>query len=304
MHLFSILLSIISLAVPTLPIIEHEPYISNSKIRADRVFSITEDVNVPEKIDSASLGPRLSAGSALVVDAESGAVLFEKDGNISWPMASIVKLMTALVFLEADIVLEERVEMTEEDEREGGEDFIRPGESSSLRDYLTASLLGSANNATIVLSRSIGISTQEFVNRMNQRAKELGMRDTKFVEPSGLDPENTSTSYDMVRLLNAIRDNEIIADITGTHQSFIRIYPSGFSRRVLTTNHLLGSIVFVEYGKTGYLDESLHNLATLVSTNNGNELYIVTLGSETNEDRVQDAKNLAVWAERVYRWNL
>jgi serine-type D-Ala-D-Ala endopeptidase (penicillin-binding protein 7) len=302
MHLFSILISFISVTVSGLPVVENNGYISNNTIRADRAIEVEAKFSPPTKQDVKSLGPSISAKSAVVVDAESGAILYTKESNIVWPMASIVKLMSALVFLEADVVLEERVKMEAQDMREGGERIINVNETATLRDYLTASLLGSANNATIVLSRSAGMSIQEFVDRMNNKAKELGMDNTNFVEPSGLDPENVSTSVDIVKLLAHANKSKVIKEIIGTHIGSVQVFPSGIRRTVLGTNHLMGSIVYVVFGKTGYLDESLYNLATTVSTKNNHELYIVTFGSTTNTNRVQDAKNLAVWAEKVYKW--
>ncbi len=281
--------------------VSEESYFSNNSVRSDTVFY--SSFSSPRKIDISSIGPQLSAPSAIVVDKQSGAVLFSKDEFAEHSMASIVKLMTALVFLESEPNLEDRVVMLEEDDREGGEDFLRPEESAELFDVLVASLLGSANNATIVLSRNAGgMSQEEFVERMNEKAREIGMEDTVFVEPSGLSVENKSTARDIVKLLNEVSKNEIITEITGKHRDSIIVYPSGERRYVSTTNHLMGSIVFVEFGKTGYLDESLYNLATAVTIKNKYMLYIVTLGSETNKARVQDAKNLAVWAERTYEW--
>jgi serine-type D-Ala-D-Ala endopeptidase (penicillin-binding protein 7) len=300
--LITILALFTSVRIASLPIVEHELYLSNSGIRADRVLTQASAAKAPEKINAQSLGPRISATSAIVVDANSGAVLYEKHANQSWPMASIVKLVSALVFLEADPVLDQRIEMLEEDDRAGGDDFIRPGEAATLADYLEASLLASANNATIVLARSTGLTEAAFVERMNQKVQSLGMHDTRFTEPSGLSPKNVSTAQDTAKLLGEVSKHELITEITGTHQGFIRVYPAAINRRALTTNHLMGSIVFVEFGKTGYLDESLYNLAAAVSTREGNTLYIVTLGSESNEDRVQDAKNLTIWSEQTYQW--
>ena len=290
------------IVLPTFPIADYSVYISDHDIRAERVVFEPEFVQPPIKQDIKSLGPQLSAQSALVVDASSGAVLFEKNGFKIHPMASIVKLMAAIIFIESNPDLNTRVKMEEEDNREGGDHYIKPGESASLLSYLRASLLGSANNATIVLSRSIDLSDKEFVDAMNRKAKDLGMSNTVFVESTGLNPKNISTSRDIVLLLKEVGKNDKIKEILGIHRSTIRVYPRGFIRQVITTNHLIGTIVPVEYGKTGYLDESLYNLAVSVSTLKGKELYVVVLGSETNEDRVQDAKNLAVWSERVYEW--
>jgi|TARA_B100001971_G_C18179050_1_gene531654 D-alanyl-D-alanine carboxypeptidase len=300
--ILSLLLISLSVALPTFPIVEHSAYISDHDIRAERVVPQSEVAHPPVKEDVKSLGPRLSAQSAIVVDSESSAVLFEKWAHKVHPMASIVKIMTALVFLEQNPDLTLRIEMTEEDNREGGDDFIKPGESATLLSFLRASLLGSANNATIVLSRSTELSQVEFVSAMNTRANELGMRDTIFIEPTGLDPKNTSTARDIVRLLSESGKNERIKEILGTNRSTIRVYPRGLIRQIVTTNHLMGTIIPVEYGKTGYLDESLYNLGTVVSTSQGNELFVVVLGSQTNEERIQDAKNLTVWAERTYKW--
>jgi len=300
--IFTLLFAIISLNISSLPLVEYDSYLSNDFVRADRLISSEAESKAPIKKDIKSLGPQLSAQKAIVVDKKSGAVLFAKEEKEKHSMASITKLITVLVFLETEPNLDQRFEMIKEDDREGAEKLIQPGESAKLHDYLISSLLGSANNATIALTRSTGISTEEFVKKMNQKAKELKMYDTFFVEPSGLDPKNKSTALDMVKLLNAVESNDIIHEITGMYSSNIVVYPSGIRRNVLTTNHLMGSIVFVEFGKTGYLDESLYNLATTVSTSNGNELYIVILGSQTNEERVQDAKNLSIWAQRVYSW--
>jgi len=300
--LLTILLLTFSARLTSLPIAQNPVYLSHSGPRAERVIPVEKMVTPPVKEDILSLGPRLSAESAIVVDKESGAVLFEKNSRQRHAIASITKLMTALVFFESNPDLEARVKMTEDENREGGDEFIKPGEEASLRDYLVASLLGSANNATIVLSRSANMDAEAFINRMNQKARELGMYDTWFEEPTGLSPNDTSTARDITRLLNEAAKNDAIKSITGTNISTVRVYPRGIRRTVLTTNHLLGTIVFVEFGKTGYLDESLYNLAVSVATRPGHELYIVTFGSKSNEERVQDAKSLAVWAEKTYSW--
>jgi len=303
MSFLSVLFALASLLSPSFPFSDAGgAYVSNERVRADRVRTSDEASRAPVKTDIVSLGPRITAGSAIVVDAASGAVLYEKNSSAQWPMASIVKLMTALVFLESDPNFGERLTMISEDDREGGNEFIRPGQSATTRDFLVASLLGSANNATITLARSARQDLGAFVGRMNARSQELGMRHTVFTEPSGLEPENTSTAQDLVALLAETGKRPAITDIIGTHRDTIHVFPQGAPKTILTTNHLLGTIVLVVYGKTGHLDESGFNLATAVGTRDGHTLYIVTLGSETNEDRVQDAKSLAVWAQNTYQW--
>ncbi len=300
--LFIIFFSALSFSIASLPATTVGPYVSSFSVRSDRLFENKSSNAAPVKTNVKSLGPRISAQKAIVVDVESGAVLFSKNEDSPHAMASIAKLMSALVFLESNPDLEYVVDMSEEDEREGGEGFIRSGESAKLKDYLSASLIGSANNATIVLSRSSDVTQSEFIDLMNKKAIQIGMRNTKFVDPSGLLSENKSTAYDIVKLLEEVSKNSIIIDIIGSPGRFITVYPSKTRRYVSTTNHLMGSIIFVNFGKTGYLDESLYNLAASVKFKEGAELYIVVLGSSTNEDRVQDAKNLAVWATETYSW--
>ncbi|MDP3995023.1 MAG: serine hydrolase [bacterium] len=303
MQFLSVVAAIASMLIPSMPFAEHMPYLSGSGLRADRVVVVGEDIAAaPVKIDIASLGPVLTSQSALVVDAASGAVLYEKNAHAPWTLASIVKLATAMVFLESAPNMEERLTMQEEDDAEGGDSFIRPGQSATARDFLKASLLGSANNATITLSRSARGSVAQAVRDMNAKARSLGMHDTIFVDPTGLSPENKSTAFDIVKLLAETGRHKEITDIIGTHRGTIRVFPGGVSKPVLTTNHLMGSIVFVEYGKTGHLEEAGYNLAVAVAIRGGHTLYIITLGSETNEDRVRDSKSLAIWAQNTYEW--
>ncbi len=300
--ILSLILATVQFVAPSLPVVTYTSYVSHDAIRAERLFAPEGNAVPPTKVRVQSLGPVVQSQGAIVVDAKSGALLYEKESSTQHVLASITKLMTMLVFLESEPDLTQRVTMEEEDDREGGDDFIRPGESATLEHFLRASLLASANNATIVLSNHAGLSPEAFVERMNAKAQELGMHDTHFVEPTGLDPQNISTPRDIVRLLNAVRSEERITDIAGLSQSSIRVFPSGITRRVFSTNHLLGSIIYVDYGKTGYLDESLYNVATAVYTATGHQLFIVVFGAPTDEDRVQDAKNLAYWAGQTYSW--
>lgn len=277
-------------------------YLSAASARADRLIVGREAAAPPQKIDVLSLGPRLSAQSALAVDRVSGAVLFDKDSRAVRPLASLTKLASALVFLESNPDLSVRVAMSPDDDREGGEKFIRPGESAALGDYLKAALLGSANNATIVLSRSIGVSSAEFVDLMNKKAGALGMRHTKFADPTGLSADNVASAHDVILLLEAASRNDLIKKITSSPQNFITVYPATEIRKVKNTNRLVGSFIKIILSKTGYLDEALYNLAAVVKLKNGEEVDIVVLGSESNEARFQHLKNLAVWAQETYTW--
>ena len=136
----------------------------------------------------------------------------------------------------------------------------------------------------------------------SSRARELGMNDTHFAEPTGLSPKNTSTALDAAKLLTYAAGNELLASVTGQGIDSIIVYPRGVTRRIVSTNQLIGSIVKVLAGKTGYLEESLYNLANVIKLKNGHEIVVVTLGSLSSESRFQDNKILSIWAEKTWQW--
>lgn len=300
--LATLLLMVLSWRQPAWPLFDHPVYVSAKEPRAELALSPVANAAPPKKKDRLSLGPRLSAQSALLVDKLSGAVLYDLNSRAVRPLASLTKLMTALIFLEAKPDLSQMVAMKPADDREGGQTFIRPGESADLESYLRASLIGSANNATMVLSRSTGQSSAEFVQAMNNKARALGMRETNFVDPTGLAVGNQSRARDLLWLLRAAGDEDLIKKLTTTSQDSLTVYPSAAQREIKNTDHLLGSIVRIVLGKTGYLDEAQYNLAAVIKLGNGREVYAVVLGAASSDERFQDMKNLAVWAAGTYEW--
>ena len=291
----------VSVAAPFLPFSEGGFYLSNNKLRSD-IIGVERNSDFPVKSDILSLGPKITAKSALVMDKETGKILFSLNESKVYSLASLTKLMTAFVFLESSPNLDDLVQMRFDDDRQGARLHIRPGERASFLSYLKASLIGSANNATIVLSRSIGVTGEEFIKLMNIKAVELGMLNTVFFEPSGLDPNNKGSARDMAILLSVVQENSIIRDITSNFRDIITVYPGQVQRLIISTNQLTNSIVDVALGKTGYLDESLYNLANIIKLKNNKEIIVITLGSATNEDRFQDNKMLAIWAQNSYKW--
>lgn len=296
---FILLLAVVNLGVPDWPVLEQPLYLSAHGPMATRL--VASEKLAPIKKDALSLGPRLSAQSAIVVDADSGAILFDKNSTAIRPLASLSKLMAALVFLEAKPNLSQVVAMASDDDREGGRAYIKPNESATLENYLKASLLGSANNATIVLSRSAGVTSDEFIKKMNQKAQALGMKATVFKDPTGLDTGNASSGRDIAKLLRAASTNETLRRLTATHKEVISL-SDGTTRPILNTDGLLGSIVNIVLGKTGYLDEALYNFSAVAKLKNSHEVYIVVLGAASSAERFQDAKNLAIWTQGTYEW--
>ena len=183
-------------------------------------------------------GPQVSAGSAVVLSAETGAVLFEKDAHERRAMASTTKIMTALLALEeAERTGDPAVDITQEMVMvEGSSMGLQAGNRLRLSALAEGMLLASGNDAANAAALFLAGSQEEFAGLMNRRAGELGLADTSFVTPSGLDDEgNFSTAYDMALLARAALQNERFAEICGSFTRQVEfLEPPG---RVSFTNH-------------------------------------------------------------------
>ena len=229
------------------------------------------------------------ARCAVVIDPVSGAILYSKNADRSAPIASITKLMTAIVFLEQKPDLLRDVEVTREEIYQGGHTQLRNHEIVPLGDLLHMSLMCSDNVATRVLARESGLAYGEFIARMNAKATEMALKDTHFEDPTGLDENNVSTASDVARLLQAAAGNPLIHSITTTAS-----YAFSTERRehqINNTNRLLKSRYQILGGKTGYISESGYCFATWLRAD-GRDLIAVVLGAPTNATRFADVVRL------------
>ncbi|MEK7516054.1 MAG: serine hydrolase [Patescibacteria group bacterium] len=244
-----------------------------------------------------SLGVELTAVSAIAVDAETGEVLFQKNPDMVWPTASLTKLMTALQLRSRGIPGGEQLKLESSDEGEGGIPYFIPGEEVSEQELFQAMLVGSANSAATVLARSSG-SLEAFVAAMNERARTLGLSATRFVDPTGLNPENVSTARNLALLARSAFADDVVREAASAPE--VTVHPAGGSpRKIRSTNALLSGFLNtppyrIIAGKTGHLDESRYNLA-LELERDGRRAIIVLFGSETAERRFQEAKAVAAW---------
>lgn len=262
-------------------------------------------VRPPTKIDLDSYGVVTSARSAIVIDSESGAVLFEKHPDDVRAIGSITKLMSALVFLETSPDLASTVTLVTDDYVGGGRVYLRFDDEVMLRDVLRASLIGSDNTATTALARLAGMTQEDFVARMNAKALELGMQSTSYADPSGVDAGNVSTARDLAKLLGAAQANGIMADIMSRATAVVT-QGSGYSVTVESTNELLGGMLDsgaydIKAGKTGFIPQAGYCFATTVARGDA-AVRIVVLGAASKSDRFSDAKGLAAWAFKTYSW--
>jgi D-alanyl-D-alanine endopeptidase (penicillin-binding protein 7) len=230
------------------------------------------------------------ARSAIVLDPATGEVLFAKDAARSAPIASLTKMMTDLVFLEQRPDLLKNVEVTRAEITGGGHTQLRNSEQVMLGDLLHMSLMCSDNVATRVLVRESGLSLPDFIARMNQKASELGLTNTSFVEVTGLDERNVSSATDVARLLHAAADNSTIRQISTTPYYDFR--SATRAHRIVNTNRLLhNQSLEIVGGKTGFINEAGYCLATWIRAE-GRDMIAVVLGAPTNATRFADVVRL------------
>jgi len=274
---------------------------------------LKSEIDRPEEVDfPLSLGPKLTAKSALVVDEATNEIFFEKNPTEVLPVASITKLMTALAFLEnKNKGWDEWVEVEEEDlllptsdvgnkeELPPAQLGLRPGEKIKIKDVFYACLIESANDAAKILARLTGpCCAKTFVDLMNERALSLGMTNTYFSEPTGLSPQNYSTAQDLAQLVRAaFRRDEIKQALGKKYYNIPVLKKDGIKRwhRLKNTNKLLDTFVNLAGAKTGYLEESGYCFAGL-SRQAERQLVVIILGAETEKHRFQEAKALIWWS--------
>ncbi len=240
------------------------------------------------------------ARNAIVLDPATGQVLYEKNADRSAPIASLTKLMTAMVFLDQNPDLTRKVTVTNAEILGGGRTQLRNQEKATLGDLLHMSLMNSDNVATRVLTRESGVEKGEFIARMNRKAAQLGLENTRFTEVTGLSEHNVSTASDVARLLQAASKEPLIREITTTHTYEFNgsVRQRGRPHFIVNTNRLLKSRYEVKGGKTGFISEAGYCLATWVESR-GRGMIAVVLGAPTNATRFADVVRLVQRTEAL-----
>ncbi len=239
---------------------------------------------------TASDPPRLSAKAAIVMETTTGDVLMAKNADVRRQIASTTKLMTVLVALERDD-LDDIFSAADYDPAPAESQIgLRPGERMSVRDLLRATLLPSANDAAATLAVGTMGSTPAFVAEMNRRAQALGLTDTRYANPVGLDdPDNYSTAQDLARLAIRLRRYEFFRRTVDLRFATLR---SGALRRtVLNRNDLVRNIKPVNGVKTGYTRRA-GNVLVGSASRDGVTVVSVVLGEPS--ERARDADSLAL----------
>jgi D-alanyl-D-alanine endopeptidase (penicillin-binding protein 7) len=244
----------------------------------------------------------ITASAVMVVDIPSGRILASHNATRVWPLASLTKLMTGLVGLEAGLPMESKVALLDADEVGGARLRVATGDKYVVRDLFYAMLVGSANNATNAVARSTGLSKSDFVARMNAKARAMGLNNTTFVDPTGIEPTNVSTAEEVAALALRAFNEPWVRRATTTGKYAIATAQS--THTIKSTNKLLleDNGLYVLGGKTGYLEESLWNLAVKMRDSRNRPVLVVVMGSGSQNDSFRDAEVAAKWAWAHHGW--
>ncbi|MFA4954537.1 MAG: serine hydrolase [Patescibacteria group bacterium] len=261
--------------------------------------------------------PKLKAGAlryersdrefvaAVVLDEASGETLYSYQANKVWPAASLSKLMSALVTVDHHQPWTSIYATKRADEVGGGSLVVPVGSTMSVKDMFFSSIVGSANNTTMSLARLSGLGTAGFVKHMNATAKQMGLKHTSFVEPTGLSEKNVTCAADMAKIVQAAFSNKTIQTAASTRVYNFNIRNRSLKKSVKNTNRLLttDSGVNVLGGKTGYIVEADYNFVLKAADSvGGRRIIVVVLGAPTKEGSFNAGRSLANWAWRAYSW--
>lgn len=243
--------------------------------------------------------PMLRAGSALVLDRDLGYVLYSKNPDAVRPIASITKIMTAMVALDAGLSLDDSVtiEAADVDTLKHTRSRLRQGTRLSRRDLLRLALMSSENRAAAALARSYPGGTPAFVARMNETAAELGMTSSNFADATGLSSSNTSTAWDLARMVDAGCRHELIREFTTTARCTLDLDGRGRVQTFSNTNPLVTEPAWtIGLSKTGYIGEAGPCLV-METTIEDHPYVIVILDAQGKYSRVADARRIRKWIE-------
>jgi D-alanyl-D-alanine endopeptidase (penicillin-binding protein 7) len=244
--------------------------------------------------ENGELVPDVRAAAAIVFDPATGQVLYEENSQDKRSIASITKVMTALVFLEDNPDLNQEVIIERSDVYAASTTYLKAGDRITAAELLHLLLIPSDNAAARALARTSHGGTAAFIERMNEKAIELGLQNTSFADPSGLNANNVSSAFDLSHLITFAASDERIASIMRTPT-----YTVTTNRRQIpihSTNHiLLAGDVEVMGGKTGFISKSGYCLATLLRLPQGNPIAVVVLGARSNNGRFWETRHLFSW---------
>lgn len=254
---------------------------------------------IPVKHEYA-VAPVIEAEASIIVDFDSGAVLFEHNSDKRLQMASITKLMTVIIALEQgdfnDVVsVSKKAALTQ-----GSKIWLLQGEQISLRNLIEAALIHSGNDAAVAIAEHLGGDVDTFVDMMNKKAKELDLYGTHYENPIGFDSiKNHSTVRDLSLLARYAFRKEFVRKTAHIPSKTIESIDGKITHELTSTNKLLGSSWNVLGLKTGHTEAAGLCFISIIENEKGNKIITVVLDSPA---RFEETKKLASWAFRSYTW--
>jgi D-alanyl-D-alanine endopeptidase (penicillin-binding protein 7) len=242
---------------------------------------------------------RLASAKALVINQQTGEIVYAKNTNTPTPIASVTKLMTAMVMLDAHLPLDELVSIGDEDVDylKGTGSRLRVGTVLTRGELLQLALIASENRAASALGRYYPGGKSAFIQAMNYKAQLLGMQSTKFVDSTGLDSGNVSTAEDLVKMVNAAYHYPEIRQVTTLPSQEITLYGRQSTLNFVNTNALVrGGDWVIGLSKTGFINEAGRCLVMQAEIS-GQPMIIVLLDSAGKMTRIGDANRVRKWVE-------
>ncbi len=261
------------------------------------VFASSAAVGSPPVLDAGKL--KLLSANAVVIDPADGHVVYSKAANEVTPIASLTKLMTAMVVLDAALPLDETlvVDMRDFDYLKGSHSRLRMGSTLSRDEMLKLALMASENRAASALARHYPGGTRAFVSAMNAKAALLGLANTHFEDPTGLSPHNVSTATDLARMVQAAAAYPLIRAYSTTPAHYVEVQPTGQTIGYNNSNGLVKSAAWdIQLQKTGYIREA-GRCVVLLATVASKPMVIVLLDSIGKVARLGDAQRVKYWLE-------
>lgn len=274
----------------------------NNETRSEQAFLLpvsetsylpVRDFNVPELV--------LEAKAVMLFDVRSGRSLYSKNPNQRLPIASITKLMSALVVLD-NLNLNNIFTVPAEDINVDGKgaDFYK-NEQLLGADLFKIMLIKSSNDAALAFATAAQKAGIDFVAKMNEKAQTIGMANTKFADPAGLNDQDAfSTASDLVKLVRYAARNDLISQTLMTGSATVTSIDGRAVHSLVNTNQLLGQIPGIVMGKTGYTDNALGTMALEVGINDGRDIIISVVLSA--KDRFSETEKLIQWSKTAYSW--
>jgi len=239
----------------------------------------------------------LRSAAVMVQDAATGEIVINKNSEAVVPIASITKLMTAMIILDRGLDLEQRIVVSREDvdTHKGTRSRLMPGTTLTRDELLLLALMASENRAAAALGRTYPGGVPAFVKAMNEKSAELGMSDTHFIEPTGLSPSNVSSPRDLVKLVRAAHNYPLIREYSTRDKATIKAFNRPL--RFVNTNGLVRNSHWdIELSKTGYISEAGRCLVMHVRLAS-KDLIVVLLDSWGKQSRIADANRIRKWLE-------